>query len=389
MARRQLAEHESLIIDRAAAAEIPSDQQVREWAHGKRGFISSVMAELQPERKAAATAIRTIGATPIMFESFGGRDADPEDAYLGEVETADIYIGIIGRKYGRPLKTRFSATHTEYLHAEQSGLRIAVWCLDAQDREGHEESLLDEVRSFHVVPTFSSPDDLRAQIEERLRALSAEDLAPWCKLGNVVFRASEVADGGEQIQVTARVRSDEVAHALEALRGEKGLRGDDARFSWAGRSRFVRLESLKTTTTTSRSRIFHLTLERREERRDSLIEMSINGRSAAEIAEIALRVTLFQERNPLEDRHMGFMTEMPDPLEPLRVARVPDEIVRPLAELLIVDELVGSGRAERVTAFRLGGSVGGARKLTLEWIPFKHYTNDRATTLRIEGQVRL
>ena len=117
--------------------------------------------------------------------------------------------------------------------------------------------------------------------------------------------------------------------------------------------------------------------------------MSVNGRSAAEIAEIALRVTLFQERDPLEDRHMGFMTEMPDPLQPLRAARVPDEIVRPLAELLIVDELVGSGRAERVTAFRLGGSVGGARKLTVEWIPYKHYTNERATTRRIEGRVTL
>ena len=388
MARRQAAEDESLIIDRAAAAEIPSELAVREWAHGRRGFISSVMAELQSERKAAATAIRNIGAAPIMFETFGGRDADPEDAYLGEVETADIYIGIIGRKYGRPLKTRYSATHTEYLHAEKSGLRIGIWCLDVNDREGHEESFLNEVREFHVVPAFSSPDDLRAQIEERLRAIAAEDLAPWCKLGNVVFRASEVADSGGEIHVTARVRSDEVAHALEALRGERGFRGDDARFTWAGRSSFVRVESLKTTTTTSRSRIFHLTLERREERRDSFIEMSINGRSAAEIAEIALRVTLFQERNPLEDQHMGFMTEMPDPLEPLRAARVPDEIVRPLAELLIVDELVGSGRAERVTAFKLGASVGGMRKLTLEWVPFSHYTNERATTRRIEGQAR-
>jgi hypothetical protein len=389
MAKRQAAEHESLIIDRAAAAEIPSEQAVREWAHGRRGFVSSVMAELQSERKAAATAIRNIGAAPIMFETFGGRDADPEDAYLGEVETADIYIGIIGRKYGRPLTTRYSATHTEYLHAEKSGLRIAVWCLDAHDREGHEESFLNEVRAFHVVPAFSSPDDLRAQIEERLHSVAAEDLAPWCKLGNVVFRASEVADSGGEIHVTARVRSDEVAHALEALRGERGSRGNDGRFTWAGRSSFVRVESLKATTTTSRSRVFHLTLERREDRHDSLIEMSVNGRSVSEIAEIALRVTLFQERNPLDDQHMGFMTEIPDPLEPLRAARVPDEIVRPLAELLIVDQLVGSGRAERVTAFKLGASVGGMRKLTLEWAPFRHYTNERATTRRIEGQVRL
>jgi len=42
MARRQAAEHEPLIIDRAAAAEIPSEQAVREWAHGRRGFISGL-----------------------------------------------------------------------------------------------------------------------------------------------------------------------------------------------------------------------------------------------------------------------------------------------------------------------------------------------------------
>jgi Domain of unknown function (DUF4062) len=140
MARREASSGEPLIIDRAAAAEIPSVDAVREWAHGKRGFISSVMAELPAERQAAAEAIRAIGATPIMFELFGGRDADSEDAYLGEVETSDIYIGILSRRYGKPLSTRYSATHAEYLHAEKSGLRIAVWCSKTKDREGHEKS---------------------------------------------------------------------------------------------------------------------------------------------------------------------------------------------------------------------------------------------------------
>jgi hypothetical protein len=99
------------------------------------------------------------------------------------------------------------------------------------------------------------------QAEERLKAIAAEDLAPWCKLGNVVFRASEVADGGGELQVTAHVRSDEVAHALERLRGERGFRGDDARFTWGGRSRFVRVASMTTTTTTARSKTFVLRLE--------------------------------------------------------------------------------------------------------------------------------
>jgi hypothetical protein len=91
------------------------------------------------ERQAAAAAVRTIGGRPVMLELFGGRNADPEDAYLGEVETSDAYIGILGRRYGKPLPSRFSATHTEYLHAEKSGLRIATWCSNADDREGHEK----------------------------------------------------------------------------------------------------------------------------------------------------------------------------------------------------------------------------------------------------------
>jgi hypothetical protein len=54
------------------------------------GIHFSVMTELPDERRAAAEAVRAVGGTPVMFEQFGGRDADPEDAYLAEVETSDI-----------------------------------------------------------------------------------------------------------------------------------------------------------------------------------------------------------------------------------------------------------------------------------------------------------
>ena len=118
------------------------------------------MAELREERAAAAEGIRSLGARPVMFEDFGGRDADPLDAYLGEVETSQVYVGILGQRYGRPLPTRFSATHTEFQHAEEQGLRIAVWALETQKREGPQQSFLNEVRTFHVVPPFRSPAEL-------------------------------------------------------------------------------------------------------------------------------------------------------------------------------------------------------------------------------------
>lgn len=389
MARRQSPESEPLIIDRAAAAEIPSADAVREWARDKRSFISSVMAELPAERKAVAAAVRAVGARPVMFEEFGGRDADPEDAYLSEVETSDVYIGILGRRYGKPLPSRFSATHSEYLHAEKCGLRIAAWTAKAGDREGHEQSFLDEIRTFHVAPEFDSPEVLQEQVEERLRTIAAEDLAPWCKLGCVVFRATEVADSGAEVMVTARIRGDEVAHALEALRGERGNRGDDARFTWAGRSRYVRVQAVESTTTSARSRTLRLRLEVVEAPRDSNLEVSFGKFTPNDLTEAALRTALFGTPNPLADQHMDFFAKIPDPLSALREAHVSDEIVRPLAELMVVDALVGTDRATRVTEFNLGVAVRGTRPLLVSWEARQRYSSERPQTRTIKGDVHL
>ena len=104
---------------------------------------------------------------------------------------------------------------------------MAAWALDTQEREGPQQAFLDEVRTFHVVPAFGSPADLRRQVTERLRGIAAEDLAPWTKLGCIPFRASEVTHAGDEIAVTARVQSDDVAHALETLTPDNfGVQGE-------------------------------------------------------------------------------------------------------------------------------------------------------------------
>jgi len=132
-----------------------------------------------------------------------------------------------------------------------------------------------------------------------------------------------------------------------------------------------------------------IVLETRDQQRDNLLEMSVSGYSADDLAEAALRSVLFGERHPLADQHLGFMAEMRDPLAPLRTARVADEVTRPLAELFIADEMIGSGRAARLTEFRLGASVRGVRRLTVGWEPPRRYSNERPTSRRVDGQVRL
>lgn len=379
-----------LLIDLAAPAEVPRGDAIREWARDKRAFISSVMAELAEARTAVAGGVRSLGAQPVMFEEFGGRDAEPLDAYLGEVNTSQIYLGILGERYGKPLPTRFSATHTEFLHAEQQGLRIAVWALDTQNREGQQQAFLDQVRAFHVVPTFRNPDDLQRQVGERLRSIAAEDLAPWVKLGSIVFRAREVTHMGDEINVSARVQSDDVAYALEATALDHFFAGDEYRCTWAGRCRHVRVSNVSSTTTTARSKLIRLELETVEGPQSHLLDVEYNGWAPDDLTDLALRTALFHEPNPHANDFMGSMAEMPDPLQPLRDARVPDETVRSLAELMLVDELVGSGRAARVTRFKLGTSVGGLRRLELDWEPPRRYSNDTSRAPRqLAGRVRL
>ena len=383
-------EHDVLLIDRAAAAHVPQDSDVPEWALDKRVFISSVMAELGEERAAAANGVRSLGARSVMFEEFGGRDADPLDAYLGEVETSQIYVGILGQSYGRPLPTRFSATHTEFRHAEQQGLRMAVWALATQRREGPQQSFLDEVRAFHVAPAFRSPADLERQVGERLRGIAAEDLAPWTKLGSIVFRATKVVHAGNEVTVTARVHSDDVSTRFGDRRSER-LR--------CGRGVPLHLGRALSPCSSGEHREHHddrafqvdaAALEIVDGHQDNMLEVSLADMTPDDLTDVALRTALFDEPSPLVKQHMDFMAEMPDPLEPLRAQGAPDEIVRPLAEVMIIDELVGSGRAARVTQFKLGASVGGLRKLELEWEPRRRYVNERRGPRHlVAGQVRL
>ena len=56
---------------------------------------------------------------------------------------------------------------------------------------------------------------------------------------------------------------------------------------------------------------------------------------------------------------------------------------------MIVDELVGSGRATRMTEFKLGASVRGLRRLELAWEPSLGYANERREPRRLDGRVRL
>jgi hypothetical protein len=223
-----------------------------------------------------------------------------------------------------------------------------------------------------VVPEFHTVADLQRQVEERMRMIAAEDLAPWCKLGNAVLRSIEVDDRGETLNVTAR--DDAVARFLEEARGDRWNRGIKARFTWSGRSKFVKIAGVHVKTTAARSRMFRLELEVEEAPQENFLYVSFGTKSPADLTEIGLRTVLFGEPNPLSEQHMGFATELDDPL-------------KPLSELLVTDLLVGSGRARSIREFRLGVPIHGHRKLTLSWEPPSRYSSEPVEIRTIAGDV--
>jgi hypothetical protein len=365
-----------LAVDRSASAASPEPSAISAWAATQRVFISSVMTGMADERRAVADAVEQIGAEPVMFETFGGRDADPENAYLGEVAASDIYVGILGRMYGRLLTSRRSATHEEYREAEQRGLRISVWTTSPEDWSGDQQDFVDEVRLFHVTGRYETAAALQDALTTRLRRMAAEELTPWVKLGSsfdegLLFRAREIRDEGRQLQIVCEIKNPDVVTGLEALRG--GTFGSwRGRFTWSGGSTPVRVRNVSSRWSTSRTARVTIDLDRDEAPGGEpigqmTVRVATGNYSPDDITELALKHVLFGEPHPLG--LMGFMAKIDNPIASLQTLALPDETLRPVCSLLFTEALVGPGRATRVTGVRLGVPIAGQRRLEIEWQP--------------------
>jgi hypothetical protein len=80
-----------------------------------------------------------------------------------------------------------------------------------------------------------------------------------------------------------------------------------------------------------------------------------------------MRVALLGEPNPLGT--MAFMLKAETPLPSLAGLGLTEDAVAQVAELLVVEMLVGDRGIDHLTAFRLGPSHRGKRPLVLEWMP--------------------
>ena len=91
-------------------------------------FISSTIVDLPNERKAALKAVEKAGGFPVMSEfTIEAQSTDSLTTCLDKVKSSDVYILILGGRYGWQPEGKESITELEYQTALTSKLPVLVF----------------------------------------------------------------------------------------------------------------------------------------------------------------------------------------------------------------------------------------------------------------------
>lgn len=108
-------------------------------------FVSSVMSGFEPVRAAAAVAIEHLDMHPVLAQRTAAAPESPRRALLDEARCADIYLLILGHRYGEDGGRGKSPTEEEYEEAVRRGLPILVLVQDG-DLKPEQTGFLERIR---------------------------------------------------------------------------------------------------------------------------------------------------------------------------------------------------------------------------------------------------
>lgn len=139
-------------------------------------MISSTVEDLTQERDAADRAILGLHLTRFRAETFGSRPHSPRTICAGMAEQCDIFILIVGERYGSIIEPeRISVVEFEYgIARKQNPEKILVYVKEVVTREPLLEKFRKDVQDFtggYFTSSFTSPEDLFEIIQR--------DIALW------------------------------------------------------------------------------------------------------------------------------------------------------------------------------------------------------------------
>lgn len=348
-----------LLLDMTSPLPMFNEPEFRQWALGKRIFISSTMRDLQEERQQAAGTIRSLGATARFFEEFSS-PSGPQGIYVPEVARADAVILILGERYGEPVLTDAqarSATHIEYDEAVGAYKPVLVYRKEGTQlkREPRLASFINQLDAKHTVARFHSLGELDALVREGLSSLAESESLEWCKLGRAVFPVSRWSRRGSSVEIRTTTREPRIVSYLNSPDGRYGQRpylilGD--------RVDAVDQLSVHEEASGRYQREYVLDVQLRDEAPAlaTMATMSYNGRPTSEWIKAYVKALLFDEPMPedynLLGRGRGGRPDfrLPDIYEALTDRGRVDELFPSLARAYLLDRLLrGSGEEPAVT----------------------------------------
>jgi len=141
-------------------------------AHPPSVFVSSTCYDLAQVRQDLFSFFESLGMVPILSE-FSSFPVDPnlgaiENCLAGVKEKADIFVLVVGGRYGSLTENGKSVTNLEYLEAKAKGIpryvfvekpiqtALSIW---QKNRSGDFSEIVDSSKLFEFVESLSDPKE--------------------------------------------------------------------------------------------------------------------------------------------------------------------------------------------------------------------------------------
>lgn len=240
-----------LLIDGGASPPHIDESRFRSWMSGLRIFVSSTIDdEMIPARTSARQYLTQHNAEAVMWESITPLDTRPQDAYIEGVSRSELFVLLVGHRYGQSDTTGYSPTHKEANRASELGLTRLLFeraGIDLSQRDGRLNDWIKSIYSEVSAGQYDSTEELVAKLDSRLREVASSQETYWVKLGDLVFPGlvRRLSSGGHTtFVVSAEVRDSAVRRAIGALTQRGGGQHQADRLTWALETHPVRIEEV-------------------------------------------------------------------------------------------------------------------------------------------------
>ncbi len=159
-----------------------------------RVFISSTYRDLAEHRETMRLALETSGYDFRGMEHFAADTLPPLDVCLKEVDNANIYVGIIGGRYGScPRRRVLSYTELESLRAIKRGL-YQIWLVLDGNADVKPDHIEQDPEKIKRLKRFRQ----RIERDHTWLSFGQPHEAAWKVLASLINYELRLREGGPQ-----------------------------------------------------------------------------------------------------------------------------------------------------------------------------------------------